>query len=222
MAFALFLPRLVRGACAALPLAVGVLGCASSTPDPRAFDDRAFYEFNDGTPSGTADVSAFEEDYPPLNLKNKPPVEYHGVTVLKHLHLSRPTNWVLLAANNRPERRFVKYVSPNAYVFAIYELVDSPDDPWRDIMKRYEDQAKADGAEILGSRVPMSTWNAQGRAYVVKRRVKAAKGPFVSISREFLARSENRVVLVQIVHEGDNLGPLADELLRVVQTLEVL
>jgi hypothetical protein len=208
---------------AAAPVAVAALGCASTVPDPRAFDDRTFYEYNDGSPSGSADSSSFEEDYPPLDLAGHAPVDFHGVTLLRHaVHLSRPTNWVLLAANNRPERRFIRYVSPNAYVFAIYELVDSPNDTWRDIMERYEQQAKSDGAEILGSRVPMATWNAQGRAYVVKRRVKAAKGPFVSISREFLARSEHRIVLVQVVHEGDDLGPLSDELLRVVQTLEVL
>ncbi len=39
-----------------------------------------------------------------------------------------------------------------------------------------------------------------------KRRVKAAKQPFVNMSREFLARSEHRVVLVQIVHQGENPG----------------
>ena len=115
----------------------------------------------------------------------------------------------------------MQYVSPNEYVFSIYERVDSPEDLWRDVMSRYEDDTKAAGGEILSGRVPISTWNAQGRAYVVKRGIKAAKSPFIGMSRETLARSDHRVVLVQIIHQTTTVKPLAGEAYRVVQTLAI-
>ena len=148
--------------------------------------------------------------------------EYVGVSVIgSKIHLSRPKNWVIRAASNRAEQRYIEYVSPNEYVFAIYERVDSPEDPWRDVMARYEEAVKADGAELLGARVPMSTWNAQGRAYVVRREVRAARAPFISVSREFLARSDHRIVLVQILHQTGTLEPVSDELLRVLETMVI-
>jgi hypothetical protein len=188
-------------------------------PEPIAFKNIVFYQKDDPA----TNVKAFEERYPPLDLAAaEPNPEYIGVSILeKAIHLSRPKNWALVAASNKPERRFVKYVSPNEYVFSIYERVDSPQDPWREVMQRYEDTVKKDRAELLGARVPVSTWNAQGRAYVVRRIVQAAKSPFISTTREFLARSDHRIVLVQIAHQTGNLEPVSDELLRVVETLEI-
>ncbi len=148
--------------------------------------------------------------------------EYTGVTVLKGaIHLSRPKDWVLAYASNKPTERFIQYVSPNEYLFSIYERVDSPEDVWRDVMDRYESDTKTAGGEILSSRVPISTWNAQGRSYVVRRGIKAAKGPFIGMTRETLARSDHRVVLVQIVHQTGTLKPVAGELYRVMQTLAI-
>jgi hypothetical protein len=193
-------------------------GC-SAGPDPIAFQNRVFYHYDDPF----ADISAFEVRYPPLDLAEQTPnPEYLGFSLIGgSIHISRPKNWVMRSASNRAEERWVEYVSPNEYIFSIYERVDSPEDLWREVMSRYEEQVKADQAEFLGSRVPVSTWNAQGRAYVVRRQVKAAKSPFISISREFLARSPHRVVLVQIVHQTSTLKPVSDELLRVIATLEV-
>jgi hypothetical protein len=212
--------RLFPGATAALVFG-SIVGCRSA-PEPIAFENRVFYQYDDF--SVRRNAKDFEDDYPPLNLAEKRPnPEYLGKTILGGtVHISRPKNWVIRGATNKPENRFIQYVSPNEYMVSIYERVDSPEDLWRDIMNRYEDDAKKNGAEIIGSRVPISTWNAQGRAYVVKRRVKAAKQPFVNMSREFLARSEHRVILVQIVHQGDSPAPVSEELLRVIQTLEVL
>jgi hypothetical protein len=205
-----------------LAVVVLVTGCGSSTPELVAFENKTFYQYDSAGAGG--DMTGFEQHYPPLDLSAKAPnPEYQGKTILgAGVHISRPTNWVIRAASNTPEKRYIEYVSPNEYIFSVYELVESPLDVWRDIMARYEDQAKQDGAEILGARVPMATWNAQGREYVVKRQVKAAKQPFVTLSREFLARGDHRLVLVQIVHQGDTLAPVSEELLRVVQTLEVL
>jgi hypothetical protein len=198
--------------------AYAVAGCAHG-PDPIAFQNRVFYQYDD--PAG--DAAAFEQRFPPLDLAEQAPnPEYLGVTVIGgSIHLSRPRNWILRTASNKPEERFIEYVSPNEYIFSIYERVDSPEDLWRDVMGRYEDGVKADGAELLGSRVPVSTWNAQGRAYVVRRQVKAAKSPFVGVSREILARSDHRVVLIQVVHQTATLKPVSDELLRVIDTLEI-
>jgi hypothetical protein len=209
----------------ALALAAGALalmngGCGGAhTPDPIAFTNRVFYNYDDPN----ADLAAFEQRYPPLDLAEQAPnPEYIGVSVIgANIHLSRPKNWVVRTASNKETERYIEYVSPNEYIFSIYERVDSPSDPWREVMGRYEDAVKGDGAELLGSRVPVSTWNAQGRAYVVRRQVKASKSPFISVSREYLARSDHRIVLVQVVHQTATLKPVSDELLRVVQTLEI-
>jgi hypothetical protein len=197
---------------------LGLCGCAG-TPDPIAFKNRVFYQYDDPT----ANAASFEQHYAPLDLAQRDPnPEYEGVSVIGgNIHLSRPTNWKIRTASNKPEERYIEYVSPNEYLFAIYERLDSPSDPWLEVMDRYEKGVKEDGAEILGSRVPISTWNAQGRAYVVRRTVKAAKSPFVSVSREILARSDHRIVLVQIVHQTSTLKPVSDELLRVMETLEI-
>jgi hypothetical protein len=203
-----------------LVLVLATTGCRSA-PEPIAFENRVFYQYDEAS---SRNIKDFEDDYPPLNLAEKSPnPEYVGKTILGGtIHISRPKNWVLRAGRNKPEERYVQYVSPNEYMFAIYERVDSPEDLWRDIMNRYEEDAKNNAAEIVGGRIPIATWNAQGRAYVVKRRVKAAKQPFVNLSREFLARSEHRVVLVQIIHQGETPASVSEELLRVVQTLELL
>lgn len=197
------------------------MGC-SSAPEQIAFENRVFYQYDDY--GAGRDARAFEVHYPPLDLAEKAPLpEYLGRSILGGtVRISRPKNWIIRAATNKPEHRFIEYVSPNEYIFAVYERVDSPEDTWRDIMNRYEEDAKANGAEILGGRIPIATWNAQGRLYTVKRRVKAAKQPYVNFSREFLARSDHRIILVQIVHQGETPAPVSDEMLRVVQTLEVL
>src|SRR5690606_27881024 len=105
---------------------------------------------------------------------------------------------------------------------ALYERPESPSALWRDILKRYEDDVQSLGAKIVGKRVPLATFKGQGRAYSIERTVEAPKRPLISNSREVLVRGEHRVVLVQIVFEGDSLEPVDGELLRVINTLEVL
>lgn len=200
-------------------VAINAVGCAHA-PDPVAFDNRVFYHYYDAN----ADPSAFEKRYPPLDLEERTPnPEYLGVEVLgSTIRLSRPRNWVMRTASNQPTERFIEYISPNQYVFAIYERVDSPLDLWRDVMGRYEGAAKESGAELLGARIPVATWNAQGRGYVVRRFIPGAKAPFRNMAREYILRSEHRVVLMQIVYPTETIQPVNDELMRAVQTLEVL
>lgn len=196
------------------------MGCGGGGGiDAVAEKNRTFYAYDTASKDL---VDLFEQAYPPLDQKAEKAeaVEYRGVSVLAgHVHVSRPTEWVLRKAGNEPGRRFVQYVSPKEYVFAVYEWPDHPDAPWREVLGRYEDAAKASRAELLEQRFPMATWNAQARAYVVRRRIVSAKAPWVNTSLELLARNDNRIVLVQIVHQTDSLSDLTGELRRVIDTL---
>lgn len=196
------------------------LGCGG-VPETAA-QNRTFYDWSVAGPGGATD--AFEQRYPPLDemAREKLPA-YEGYTVLRGaVNLSRPQDWRLQDASNEPGQAYIQYISPNAYSFAIYERPESPSALWGDVMRRFEEDVSAAGAKLVGSRVPMASFGAQGRAYTVERSVEAPKSPLVSRSREILMRGERRVVLVQIVFQGEDLSPLDDELLRVVRTLEVL
>jgi len=197
-----------------------VSGCGG--PSEGATKNRTFYDWTVAT--GDAGAKEFEERYPPLDLAaQEPNPEYVGVTVLRRgIHLSKPKNWLLRDASNQPGQAYVGYISPNAYSFAIYERPEYVGDPWRDMLKRYEDDTQALGAKITGKRVPVGVGLGQGRAYSVERSVEAAKRPLISHSREYLVRGQSRVVVVQVVYEGDDLSQVNPELLRVIDTLEVL
>jgi hypothetical protein len=218
--------RVPFGARSRAPIAwvlpVLALGGCGGGPSAIATSNRTFYDWAVPTESGGA--KEFEERYPPLDLAQADPFpEYLGVTVLRRgIHLSKPRNWILRNASNQPGQAFVDYISPNAYSVAIYERPESPVSPWLDLMKRFEDDTQSLGAKISGQRVPVATGLGQGRAYDVTRNVEAAKSPLVSRSREYLVRGKTRVVLVQIVYEGEDLSLVNPELLRVVDTLEVL
>jgi hypothetical protein len=188
-----------------------------------AAKNRTFYDWAVATSGGEA-AQAFEQRYPPLDLSAATPApEYLGYTVLLGgVHLSRPKSWMLRDGNNSPGQSFVQYVSPKAYSFALYERPESPSELWRDVMKRFEGDTIASGAKIIGKRIPMSTALGQGRAYTVERSVDAPKGPLLSHSREVLIRGEHRIILAQIVYEGDSLDSVDAELMRVISTLEIL
>jgi hypothetical protein len=198
-----------------------VAGCGSAPP-PQAFENRTFYQYDDA-PSASG-RSPFERPYPPLDQKALAATpEYTGVSVLGGtVRLSRPANWRIRRASLNAERRYIEYVSPNEYLFAIYERTESAGDPWRDILSRYEEDARHKGVEFLGTRVPVSTWNTQGREYVLRRTVKGQRAPYANVSREVVLRSEHRIDVVQIVHQGDSVAPIGGELLRVMESLEVL
>jgi hypothetical protein len=201
--------------------AFAVSGCGSAPP-PIAQVSGTFYQF-DEEPSSSG-RNPFERPYPPLDLHARPGgMEYVGVSVLGGtVRLSRPTGWRIRRASLSPERRYIEYVSPEEFVFAIYERLDSPADPWLDVLGRYEEDAKAKGAELLGARIPVATWNTQGREYVVRRTVRGQRAPYASMSREILLRSDHRVDLVELVHQGETPTLITPELLRVMETIEVL
>src|SRR4051812_12772995 len=124
-----------RGVCLMSSLALGACG----GPSEGATKNRVFYDWTVAT--GESGSKEFEEHYPPLDLAAQEPMpEYVGVTVLRRgIHLSKPKNWLLRDASNQPGQAYVGYISPNAYSFAIYERPESPSDPWREMLKRYED-----------------------------------------------------------------------------------
>ena len=143
-----------------------------------------------------------------------------GVSVLNGAVLfSRPAGWMIRDASDEAEHRFVRYVSPRAYSFAIYETNDAPGDSWRDILERYEVDVAAAGAKAIGQRIAVATNANQGRAYTIERKVEAVQAR--SHSREILLRGDRKVVLVQIVTDEDSLSRVSDELVEVLKRLEV-
>ena len=205
-----------------LMISCSMLALSCGGGSTTAAQNRTFYDWTVAT-SG-AQAQAFEQRYPRLDLDaaGENP-EYLGYTVLLGgVHVSRPKTWMLRDGNNAPGQAFVRYVSPSAYSFALYERPESPSELWLDVMKRFENDARASGAKILGKRIPTSGALGQGRAYTIERSVEAPKRPLISRSREVLLRGEHRIILAQIVYEGDALESVDAELLRVMSTLEIL
>ncbi len=217
----------VRGGMRLLPCALllgaVISGCGGGGPPPLATENRVFYPGEDQAVASSGS-GAIERPYPPLdhNPQGDNPA-YVGVSILGGtVHLSRPANWKIRRASLTPDKRFIEYVSPNEYLFSVYEMIDSPSDLWKDVTDRYKKGAKDKGAEIVGERVPVATWErAQGREFIVKRTVKGQRAPYVHLSSEVLLRGDNHVELVQIVHQGESLAPIGGELLRVMETLEL-
>lgn len=210
---------------AGVRVAVGLVALAVTAcggPHPSAFKNRVFYDYG---ADGVQDLSAlFEIHYPPLDLgPREPNPEYRGVIIMDGLvRFSRPLNWRIRRASNDETQRFVEYVSPKQYMVSIYERVEDAGAPWHEVMQSYEAQVKADGAKIIGLPYPGATWNSQARIYDVERSVKAPKRPLKTYSREYLARGNNRIVLIQVVHPEQTIEPIGDELLRVMTHLQVL
>jgi hypothetical protein len=213
------MPRSVAIASLAV-LPVMILACGGG-PAPVAYENRTFYDYGAGARGGAS--SEFERRVPSLDLAadaRRP--AYLGVSVLGGLaKFSRPANWVVRSASTAPGARSIAYVSRNQYLVQITERADDPDDLWRDVIGRYEDEARASGAEVVAGPIPIATANAQGRAYVLKRLVAAAKAPFQNGIREYLVRGTRKIVLVQIVFPEGELPEIGAELLRVLQTMEI-
>jgi hypothetical protein len=220
----------IRAACLAASAAIccgftllgsftllGALGCGGAASS-EATKNRTFYDWSMGDSS-----RAFERPYPSLNWPTNTQLpRFVGVSVLQdQVYFSRPSNWRIRNASNRPGEPYIHYVSPNAYSFAIYQRRDPPDDTWQQILDRYTADVDAKKASITGRLIPMATANGQGRAFTVERQVEAAKRPFESKSREIVLRSGNMVALVQIVHQEQNLEAVDDELLRAVATIHL-
>src|SRR5689334_617044 len=211
--------RLLRPFIPVLALAamVSTLGCGGSSTAPSR--DEVFY-LHSGT--GIIDKNATWETYfKPLDLPaGARTPRMVGVGVLKgDVRLGRPIDWFIRSADYTPQRRYISYQSPRQFLFSIYERIDSPEDTWTDVLRRYESDVQGQGSQILAARMPIATANTQGRGYVVKTKV-PAKPDALTYSREILIRSPRRLMLVQVVH-GENIEAIEDEIAAVLKTIVV-
>ena len=76
------------------------------------------------------------------------------------------------------------------------------------------------GAKVVGKRIPIAVGANQGREYTIERKLDPT-APAPSRSREIIVRGEHRVVLVQIVMQGEELPRLSSELLDILGHIEV-
>ena len=209
----------MRWAISAVLVSLSMLGCRSA-PVPTAFENRVFYEYGDLSARRLAD---FEQPYPPLDYESATPPTFIGVKVLGGtVRFSRPKNWVIRSASNEPAKRFIEYVSPTELVFAISERVEAPDESWQFILDRFRADAEKSGAKFLSEAYPNATWNAQARGFVTERFIAAPKKPFQNRCLEYLLRSKHRVILLQIVHQGESVEPVENEVLRAFTSMQVL
>jgi hypothetical protein len=206
----------MRSFAGSLVIAVVALGCGGS-PTAPARDD-VFYLHGGGVIDRNY---SWEIYFPPLNAE---PTErlpkYVGVGVmLGDIRLSRPLDWSIRTADYTPQHRFISYQSPRQFIFSIYERIDPIEGTWPELLQRYEKDVDGQGSDLLAGRIPMATANTQGRSFIVKTRV-PSKPDFQSYSHEVLVRSQNRVLLVQIVH-GENIESSADEMAAALKSLIV-
>ncbi len=193
-------------------------GCGGSGPNRTVFDPTGGI-----APVDVAANSDLEHPYPLLDSPDVPGGKgWVGVSVLHdQVRFARPRGWSIRDASLEAEHAYIRYVSPNAYSFAIYERSGGGGTAWRDIMQRYEGDVAASGAKIIGQHIATATPANQAREYTIERKIEA-KPPLVSHSRELLLRGDRNVVLLQIVTDEEGLSRIAGELLDILNRLEVL
>jgi hypothetical protein len=200
----------------ALPSLV-LLACGGAPTAPK--EDEVFYLQG----GGVIDKNRSYEVYFPKMDRDKTLTvpRLVGVGVLDgDVRLSRPIDWSVRDANYAAEKRFISYQSPRQFLFSILERVDPPTDTWAEVEKRYETETRDLLGKFLASRHPIGTANAQGRSYVVRSTVKAKPENLNSYATEILVRSDERVLLVQVVHRGD-IETIADEVNAAVASMVV-
>jgi hypothetical protein len=210
-------PRLVAAAVV-LPAALALLPLlAACGGTPTAPDqDKVFYLHGSKM---TDKSSVWETYFKPLDLEaSERTPRVVGVGVLNgDVRLGRPIDWYVRAADLTPMHRLISYQSPRQFLFSIFERIDSPEDTWTDVERRYEDDVAAQGSTILAGRMPIATANTQGRAYVIRTKV-PAKPDYQSYAHEILIRGDHRLMLVQIIH-GENVEPIEDEISAVLKSI---
>lgn len=202
-------------ACLALASAL-VSGCGGTPNAPRR--DDVFYLHGGGL---IDKKTSYEIYYKPLDAPaSKRTPQVVGVGVFDgDVRFGRPIDWSLRNADSTPGQRFISYQSPRQFLFTIIERQDHPQDPWPDVLLRYEGEIEAQGSQILAARLPVATSNTQGRGYVVKTKV-AGKPDYEGFAHEYIIRGETRILLVQVVHPT-NLEPLADEVANALSSIVV-
>lgn len=209
-----------RVARCAFALTLALCACGGSS-----INSTTVFDPSGGGAGAPVDVTTnpdIERPYPPLDETTAGGVGWSGVSVLRDgVRFTRPARWQIRDASLEPGHSFIRYLSPDAFSFAIYERTDPPGKSWKDILEHYEADVTANGAKAIGQRVPMATSTNQGRAYTIDRKIES-KEPVLSRSREILLRGEHRIVLVQIVTSEENLSRISDQLLEILRRIEVL
>ncbi|AKT38888.1 hypothetical protein [Chondromyces crocatus] len=206
---------LPRAASFALALAA-INGCGGAPSAPK--QDEVFYLHG----AGIIDRNfSYEVYFPPLDrAASERTPRMVGVGVLEgDVRLSRPIDWYVRSADYTPQGRYISYQSPRQFLFSIFERIDDPEDPWPDLLRRYEKDLTEQGAQIISGRTPISTANAQGRSYFVRTKV-AAKPPYEAFAHEILVRSAHRILLVQVVHQP-NIDASVDEMMAALGSMIV-
>jgi len=204
-------------ACLVAAIAGSAVGCGGSPTAPEI--DEVFYLHG----GGVIDKNRSWEVYFPKLDRDKTVTlpRYVGVGVLDgDVRFSRPVDWTIRDADYTDEKRFIQYQSPRQFTFSIYERVDPDREPWSEVLKRYEQETISQGGQMLSNRQPIGTANSQGRAYLMKTVVRAKPKPYDAYSTEILVRSDQRVLLVQIVHRGF-IDPIGEEVSQAVSSLVV-
>jgi hypothetical protein len=197
-------------------VALAAAGCGGAPTAPSS--DNVFYLHGGGVVDKTKSWEAY---YPRLDHeKSDHGPRVVGVGVLEGVvRFARPADWTIRDADYTPEHRFISYQSPRQFTFAIFERVDPDQDTWGKVEQRYEKETQEQGSNLLASRIPVATANAQGRAYLLLTKVRA-KPDFEGYATEILVRSGDRVLLVQIVHRQD-IESIADEVTGALDSMLV-
>ena len=201
----------------ALFFAAFVAGCGGS-PTAPARDDVFYLHGASGVINRNA---SWETYFKALDQKaNERVPRIVGVGVMDgDVRLGRPIDWYVRGVDYSPQRRFISYQSPRQFLFSIFERVDSPEETWTDVLRRYEADVTGQGSQILAARMPIATANTQGRGYIIKTKV-PVKPEMLTFSHEILIRNYRRLMLVQIVH-GDNIESNADEMVAAFKSLTI-
>jgi hypothetical protein len=209
-------PRLRPATLCAALLAAALGGCGGSPTAPAR--DQVFYLHGGGVIDRNY---SWETYFSPLDMKQSERVpRIVGVGVLDgDVRLGRPIDWYIRGADYTPQHRYISYQSPRQFLFSIYERIDSPEDTWTEVLRRYEADLEEQGSTVLAGRMPVATANTQGRSYIIRTKV-PSKPDYQNYAHEILVRGDHRLLLVQIVH-AENIDTSVDEMLAAVESLTV-
>lgn len=201
--------------CLVVPLTV--VGCGGAERAPEK--DEVFYLHGGGVIDKD---KSYETYFPRLDHeKTVTTPRLVGVGVLNgDLRFARPIDWTIRDANYTAEKRFISYQSPRQFIFSVFERLDPPTDPWTEVEARYEKETRDLAGKFIALRQPIGTAGGQGRAYLLKSKVRGKPENFDSYATEILLRGDRRVLLVQIVHSGE-IDAIADEVNRAVSSMVV-
>ena len=211
-----FVSKLHLGLLGVLLLTVQ-LGCGGSPTAPDR--DEVFYLHARGVIDKRF---SWERYYPPLDRDATERLPKRvGVAVFDgDVRFSRPMDWYLRTADNTPEKRQISYQSPRQFIFTIYERTDPTEETWAETLARYEETVKQKGSAIKAGRLPIATANAQGRSYLVDTVIESKPENYSATAHEILVRSNNRILLVQIIHDED-IEASVDEMVDAVRSMLV-